>query len=327
MKNISEKLTTIRIYISGLGRLIRFPNLLIIILTQFLLRYCILEPLLYSESGSEMSGILDFSILVTVTILITIGGYIINDYFDVKIDSVNKPDRLVIDKLIPARSAILMHLIINGVATILGFYLAYRVGSVYFGLIFPFISVLLWFYSVRYKRMLLWGNLVVAFLSSFVILVVWLYEFFYLRAHPVDFANVIPDLKAVTNIFLAYALFAFLVSLFREIVKDMEDWEGDEKYGCRTLPLVIGLEKTKWVAASIMVINMVLLGDGLFILNRMGQMLAFWYFLAIIEIPVVFLIYFILKAKTKPEYHTASLLTKLLMLAGILSMQVITLTY
>ena len=327
MRNISEQLTRIRTYTFGIARLIRFPNLLIIILTQFLLRYCILQPLLYEGTGSDMSGLLDFSVLVLVTVLITIGGYIINDYFDVKIDSVNKPDRMVIDRLIPARSAILMHLIINGVATILGFYLAWRVGSVYFGLIFPFISVLLWFYSVRYKRMLLWGNLVVAFLSAFVILIVWLYEFFHLRANPLDFANVIPDLKGVTNIFLAYALFAFLVSLFREIVKDMEDWEGDEKYGCRTLPLVIGLDRTKWVAASIMVVNMALLGYGLFILDRFGQMLAFWYFIAVIELPVIYLVYQVLKAKTKADFHTSSLLTKLLMLAGILSMQVLSLTY
>lgn len=314
-------------FLAGISRLIRFPNLLIIILTMFLLRYSVVLPVLFGDSGIEPSSFADFIILVLVTLLITSGGYIINDYFDVKIDAINKPDKLIIDRQVSARGAIAAHLVINGIATALGFYLAWRIHSFTFGLIFPFIAVLLWFYSASYKRTFLWGNVIVAFLSAFVILIVWLFEFFHLRLDAEAFGSLVGKLESVSKIFLAYSLFAFLVSLFREIIKDMEDWEGDERYGCRTLPLVIGLQKTRIVAILLMVVNMVLLGYGMLILYRLGFMWGFWYFLLLVQLPVVYLIYTLLTAKAKNDYHYASLLTKLVMLTGILSMQVVSLNF
>lgn len=314
-------------FLTGISRLIRFPNLLIIILTQFLLRFAVLGPFLYGDSGLEPSSVIDFVLLVFITLLIASGGYIINDYFDVKIDSINKPDRMIIDRQVTARGAIAIHLVINGIATALGFYLAYRIHSLTFGLIFPFLAVLLWFYSATYKRTFLWGNLIVSFLSAFVILIVLLFEFFHLRLEAGSFAALVHNLAGVSRIFLAYALFAFLVSLFREIVKDMEDWEGDERYGCRTLPLVIGLQRTKIVAVGLMVVNMVLLGDGMMILYRLHFIWAFWYFLLLVQLPVIYLIYSLLNAKEKSDYRFASTLTKLIMLTGILSMQVISLAF
>lgn len=321
------KKNSVVLYIKGISQLIRLPNLLIIALTQFLLRYAILKPFLYEGSVAVSSRWYDFCILVGVTLLIAVGGYVINDYFDVKIDQVNKPEKLVIDRQVTARMAIMIHLVLNGIATILGFYLGYRIGSLYFGLIFPFISILLWLYSARYKRTLLWGNLIVAFLSAFVILILWLFEFYHLRLDPNGFAKIINDLKGVTDIFLAYACFAFLLTLAREIIKDLEDWEGDQKYGCRTLPVVIGRTKAAWVAVLLMVVNMVLLSYGMLVLHRLGLTMAFWYFLAAVQVPVLFHIYLTLTAKSKQDYHAASTLAKFIMLAGILSMQVISLNF
>jgi 4-hydroxybenzoate polyprenyltransferase len=314
-------------FLGGISRLIRFPNLLIILLTQLLLRFAILEPFLYGEAGAHPSSLTDFFILVLVTLLIASGGYVINDYFDVKIDAINKPDKMIIDKQVTARGAIAIHLVINGIATLLGFYLAWRLHSLTFGMIFPFIAVLLWFYSASYKRTFLWGNIIVAFLSAFVILIVWLFEFFHLKLDAESFGLLVQKLKGVTRIFLAYALFAFLVSLLREIIKDMEDWEGDEKYGCRTLPLVIGLKRSKMVAVALMVLNMVLLGYGMLILYRLQFMWSFWYFLLLVQLPVIYLILTLLKAREKSDYHFASTLTKMIMLTGLLSMQVISLSF
>jgi 4-hydroxybenzoate polyprenyltransferase len=314
-------------FLTGISRLIRFPNLLIILLTQLLLRFTILEPFLYGDTGADPSSFMDFSILVLVTLLIASGGYVINDYFDVKIDAVNKPDKMIIDRQVSARGAIAIHLVINGIATLLGFFLAWRIHSLAFGLIFPFIAVLLWFYSASYKRTFLWGNIIVAFLTAFVILIVWLFEFFHLRLDAESFGLVVQKLKGVTRIFLAYAVFAFLVSLLREIIKDMEDWEGDEKFGCRTLPLVIGLKRSKAVVVALTLLNMALLGYGMAILCRLHFMWAFWYFLALVQIPVLYLIYSVLRAQDKNGYHFASSLTKLIMLTGLLSMQVISLSF
>ncbi len=319
--------TSVTAYLKGISQLIRLPNLLIIVLTQFLLRYAILKPMLFRGTIAASTTWIDFCLLVMVTLLIAVAGYVINDYFDVKIDRVNKPERLVIDRQITARMAIMIHLVLNGMATILGFYLAYRVKSFYFGLIFPFIGVLLWLYSARYKRTLLWGNIIVAFLSAFVILIVWLFEFFHLRLDVKAFAAVISDLKWVTYLFLAYALFAFLLTVCREIVKDMEDMEGDEQYGCRTLPLVIGRTRSGWAVILLMVINMVLLTYGMIVLYRLNMMMAFWYFACAVQIPVLFHLYLVLTAKAKGDYHAISTLTKFIMLAGILSMQVISLNF
>lgn len=314
-------------FVAGFSRLIRIPNLVIIVLTQFLLRFAILDPFLYKDTDIAPSSLPDFILLVIVTLLITAAGYIINDYFDVKIDRINKPDKLTIDRQVSARSAIATHLILNGVATALGFYLAYRVHSITFGFLFPFIAVLLWMYSASFKRTFLWGNIIVALLSAFVILIVWLFEFFYLKLQADSFAALIQEMGAVNKLFLAYATFAFLVSLLREIIKDMEDSEGDARYGCRTLPLVIGIPRTRIVAGALMALNMLLLAYGMVILYRLNFMWAFWYFLVLVQLPVIYLFVTLLKAKSKDDYHHASMITKVIMLTGLLSMQVISLNF
>ena len=219
-------------------RLIRWQNLAIIILTQFLLRFGILNAFLFPDHPRMLSGLLDFSLLVAATVLLTIGGYLINDYFDIRIDSVNKPEGNPVRTAIRGRSVILAHIMVNGLAILMGFYLAIRLRSVNFGLIFPFVSVLLWLYSARYKHTLVWGNLVVSILTALVIFMVWYFEFLHLRLTPSDFSQVVPEMTETNRYFIAYGLFVFLVSFFREIIKDMENIAGDKEYGCRTLQLI-----------------------------------------------------------------------------------------
>ena len=137
------------------------------------------------------------------------------------------------------------------------------------------------------------------------------------------FVKVIPDLKWVTGIFLSYALFAFLVSLIREIVKDMEDCKGDEPNDCRTLPVVAGLKISTFVVAALILITSLMLAYGQIILYRMELGLLFWYFLIAVQLPVVYLLIMLFKAKEKSDYHFLSLLSKLIMVGGILSMEVI----
>jgi len=318
-----SKLKSLSAIIKAIALLIRLPNIVLIILTQFLLRYSILAPFLYHGNTADLSSLLDFSILVLITALITIGGYVINDYFDVKIDKINKPDKLVVNKFISQKKAIKLHLILNGIAIILGFYLSFRVKMLSFGLIFPFIIALLWFYSAKYKSLFLWGNLVVAILSSFVVLFVWLFEFFMLRMDPDKFSYVVENFPWVTRLFLVYALFSFLVTLIREIIKDIEDWKGDEAYGCRSLPLVIGLTRTKWIIAGLIVITMIFLGRFQLIFYKMEWDMVFWYFLFVVQIPALFLLIKLFLAKEKNDFHFLSNLCKIIMLAGILSMQIL----
>ena len=307
----------------AISELIRMPNLLIIILTQFLLRYGILQAFLFKDQVARMSGILDFSILVGITVLIAAGGYLINDYFDDGIDSFNKPGQNRVGKEINRKPVIIAYIVVNAIAILAGFYLAYKVRSMNLGLIFPFISILLWFYSSRYKRMLFWGNFVVAILSSLVIFMVWYFEFLHLRLTPADFSKVIPDLKETNLYFFAYGLFAFLVSFFREIIKDLEDLPGDKEYDCRTLPVVLGIRRSKSIVTVLIAFTVVLLAIAQWTFYNRGMMLAFWYFTGIIQLPLLFLVYKLYRAGNREEYHYLSNLCKLIMFAGVLSMQLI----
>jgi len=311
-----RKLTTVL-------KLIRWPNLVIIILVQYLLRYGILKGFLFPDHPGMMSGLLDFSLLVAVTILLTIGGYLINDYFDTRIDSVNKPLGNPVGTAIKGRSVILAHIIVTGIGILTGFYLAYRLKSINFGLIFPFVSMLLWLYSARYKRSLVWGNLVVALLSALVIFMVWYFEFLHLRLTPQDFTQVVPEMKETNRYFIAYGLFAFLVSFFREIIKDMEDIEGDREYGCRTLPVVAGVRRSKYIVTLLVFTTILFMAFAQWTFLNRGWMLVFWYFLIVIQFPMIYLVYKLFHAEKREDYHFLSNLCKLIMFAGILSIQLI----
>jgi 4-hydroxybenzoate polyprenyltransferase len=258
-----------------------------------------------------------------VTLLLAIGGYVINDYFDVKIDSVNRPDKMVVNKNITPRNAIKIHIILNVIAILLGFYLAFRIRSFSFGFIFPFISGLLWIYSAKYKRVLFWGNFIVSILSAFVILVLWLYEFFYLHLHPEVFAVVLPHMGWVSRIILGYALFAFLTTMIREVIKDMEDYEGDKKYECKTIPVVSGIRVARYIVVVMIAGTMILLGWAQLILYRLDMRMAFWYFTFAVQIPTSYLLVKILTAKEQQDFHFLSSISKLIMVAGILSMEIL----
>lgn len=304
----------------SLFRLIRLPNLLIVVLTQFLLRFCILEPLLSEGDLSAISHLSDFLLLVTATLLMAMGGYVINDYFDVRIDRINKPKRLVVDRYISARGAIKLHILLNIIAIAIGFYLAYRIRSFSFGLIFPFISGLLWLYSAKFKCMVFWGNVIVAALSAMVILLVWLFEYYWLRLNPGLFVEVIPQLGIAGGIFIAYALFAFVVSLFREIVKDVEDVEGDASHGCRTIAIVAGIPVARRIVAALVVATMVLLAFCQIFSHQHHFYILFWYISVILQFLSVLLLVKLYRSKEKSDFRLLSNLCKILMLAGILSM-------
>jgi 4-hydroxybenzoate polyprenyltransferase len=312
--------------ISAFLRLVRVPNLAIIILTQFLLRYGIQRTFLFNGDKTMMSGLPDFLFLVGITVLVAMGGYVINDYFDVQIDAVNRPEKNEVGKRFSASVILNIYLIVTGVAVLSGFYLAFRLKSLTFGLIFPFIAGLLWFYSERYKKMVIRGNIIVAVLSAFVILIVWYFEFLHLRLDPVKFSQIILNMKDANFFFVFYALFAFLCSLFREVIKDMEDLDGDRAYGCTTIPIMIGVKRTKWIVAALVVMTVVLLGFGQATFSSRGYSLVFWYFLAVVQIPLAYLLFRIFAAKEKDDYRFLSLLCKIIMVAGLLSIQLLSIS-
>lgn len=312
---------------TGYLKIIRVPNLLIIILTQYLLRICIIGTFYRLADVKTAFGHFDFALLVLATLLIAAGGYVINDYFDVKVDKINKPEKVVIGQSLSPKSALLFYWILTSVGVILGFYIAFRVKYLMLGFIFIAIAMMLWFYSSQYKKTVFWGNLVISLLSAMVVLIVWLIEFFAMRTNPLDFTEALKQLKLISIIVAAYAIFAFLVTLVREMVKDIEDVEGDKTDNFKTIPLVFGIKTSKRIAFGITILVIISLAFGQFIIYRMGLFFVFWYLLIAVQTILIFMAYSILKAQTKEDFHFLSNAAKLIMVAGILSMQLFYISY
>lgn len=300
-------------------RLLRVPNLIMIALTQYLVLYCIIKPNVDLAKGTQLLSDLNFALLVISTVFISAAGYIINDYFDLRADRINKPDKMSIGRKISRRTSILLHWIFNIIGVLIGLYLAYKIHVWKLGVINIMVSVLLWYYSTNFKRKLLTGNLIIAVLSAFVLIVVWLFEFFSVNN---NLDSITDMFRIFKDIILPYSVFAFLVSFIRELLKDTEDIEGDRKIFCNTFPIVYGIQRTKYLIMSLVTLTLVLLSYILFKIYFNYLYLIFWYLLFTVELPLIYMIFKINKSETKEHFAFLSLLTKVIMLAGILSMQV-----
>jgi len=308
-------------------KLIRWQNLLIVVLTMVLIRYAIVEPLisrigviLLKGSGEEIPMVLqlplfNFLTLVFATVCITAGGYVINDYFDIRTDLINKGEAIVGTR-IPRRKAMLWHSILNIAGVAAGFYVSARTGSFWFGIIFLLVSGLLYFYSASYKRQFLIGNLLVAVLTALVPVLAVIFEWAALYRYYSVFATELPDLSFLFYWAGGFSLFAFLTTLIREIIKDIEDFEGDAAYGRNTIPVMIGIRASRIISVSLITITIA----ALFIVWRffINDRITLIYISAAIVIPLLFVIYRLIKSPGKKQLHIASGAMKLIILAGIL---------
>ena len=298
-------------------KLVRLPNLVYIFLTQYLLQYCVLIPI-FSHYGIDPTlSHIRFFLLSLSTVLIAAAGYIINDYFDINIDQVNKPERVIIDRVISRRWAIFFHTLFNVVGVALGFLVAWEIGYPILGATQLFCSGLLWFYSTSYKRQLLIGNVVISLLTALTVMVVGFYEPKLYRE--VNLLNARADYQLLW-IMLAYAAFAFFISMVREIVKDLEDIKGDERLGCRTMPIIYGINASRDVAMVLawLLVAMIVIVEV--VIYRRGWYVTILYLLVLVQLPVYLVIRKLLHAATSKEFHRISSMVKLIMLTGILSM-------
>ncbi|HET9825412.1 MAG TPA: geranylgeranylglycerol-phosphate geranylgeranyltransferase [Chitinophagaceae bacterium] len=303
--------------IAAFLKLVRLQNLIFIALTQFLFYYCILVPLLESAGLKISLGEVPFILLVIASVLIAAAGYIINDYFDVDIDQVNKPQQNVVDIIVSRRWAILWHFVLSGIGVLLSLYISWATGLWYIVIANLACVFLLFGYSVSLKRKLLSGNILISLLTAWVVLILCLSE---IRL----FSEVAPGTAQVEHkvvrLGFLYAAFAFVISLIREAIKDMEDIEGDARHGSATIPIAWGIQTTKiYVAVWITVLLALLVTTLVYVL----QFHWWWptvYTLLLIITPLGFIFYKLFKASTSRQFHFLSNTTKLVMLTGILSM-------
>lgn len=301
--------------IAAFLKLIRLPNLLFIALTQILFQFCIYRPI-YGEAVPE-NDLTRFVLIVLASLLIAAAGYIINDYFDINIDEVNKPEKVVVDKIISRRWAIAWHfmLSISGILLTIIALPFFKFPHLVMANIFC--VILLWFYSTNYKKTLAIGNIVISLLTAWTILIIFFSKF--PLGYVYDKGVLMIDPKFFRLTFL-YASFAFIISLVREAVKDMEDLPGDSRYGCKTMPVVWGMNSTR-VYVSVWVI--VLLA-GLSILEIYVITFRWWwpvlYNLVLVMVPLGYILYLLFNAREPRHYGKISALTKGVMLTGTLSM-------
>lgn len=272
------------------------------------------------SAGMEVS--LDatrFLLLVIASVLIAAAGYIINDYFDVDIDLVNKPRQNVVDIVVSRRWAILWHFLLSGTGVLLSLYISWTTGLWYIVIANLACVFLLFGYSVSLKRKILSGNILISVLTAWVVLILCLSEFHLAFRARIDPAWLVVESKIMRLGFL-YAAFAFLLSLVREAIKDMEDMQGDAKYGSRTMPIVWGINSTKVYVAVWMVVLLALLVTIQVYIIRFHWWWAVFYSIALIIFPLALLLYKLFKAITSSQFHYLSNIAKTVMLTGILSM-------
>ena len=324
--------------IKGFFRLIRWQNLLIVVFTQLFTRLF----LIVGEGTWQMQIIeKPLWLIIASTVLIAAAGYVINDYYDIKIDIINKPQHVIVGRYIKRRWALGINFSFNSLGVLLGLIFVVTVvraptqpwltnwfhwdiavelnapktiistfSSVFsfhsnihrvILLFYPFLKTLcLWVYSNQLKRLPFWGNLMVAFMTGLSLGVLAVYY------------------KAHNREVFAYALFAFLITLIREIIKDMEDLRGDARHGCRTLPIVWGFKKTKQFLFGLMAIFAVLLFVEIPSFNQ--TLLVIF---SLLLIPLGYVSYLLYRADTKKKFHQLSTLCKYFMLLGILSMALV----
>lgn len=274
-----------KLIIASFLRLTRVWNLVIIGFAQYFTAAYLVDP----ETISDRRLML----LTISTLLIAASGYIINDYYDVKIDFINKPDRVVVGKSITRRYALFFHVVLSGAGILIGFYLSLWIAAVNVFCVF-----LLWLYSNTLKRLPLIGNVAVAALTGLSILVV---DALYYPHH---------------TLIWIYSLFAFFMTLVREIVKDIEDLKGDNSFGCKTLPIIWGIRRTKGVIFLILVIFVLLI----LLVNNAYSRLPIQYFALFVFVPVSLLVYWLLRADMKKQFTWLSTFCKLILVLGIISM-------
>lgn len=280
--------STRKTFVESFLRLTRAWNLVIIVFAQYFTAFFLAEADVFRD--------LNLFLLSLSTVLIAAGGYVINDYYDVKIDYINNPDRVVVGKTIHRRFAILLHVALSVMGILTGFLVHWKLALV------NLLSVsILWFYSNLLKRLPFIGNFTVALLTGASIAIL----FFLYDSHRI--------------LILVYALFSFFMTLVREIIKDMEDLKGDNTYGCKTLPIVWGIRKTKFTLYLLILSFSVIV----VIINHIYVHLDVIWFVMLLFVPLTWLTTRLAQADTKKDYGWLSSFCKMIMLLGILSMTLI----
>ena len=298
-------------------KLIRFPNLLIIALVQYLMRMAIMSPVLEQNGYALQMSELEFALLVLSTCMLAAAGYVINNYFDRRADMITKPDEVVVGKSINRRFAILLHSFLNGVATLLGFYLCYRIGIYKIAVVYVFVPLLLWYHSSYFKNKPLIGNLLVSGFVALIPLLVPLFEIPLLnREYHEGVREILISFSTMFKGVFLFSSFAFLMSLIFEILKDIAGYEGDLECNRRTLVVVLGIKKARDVITALILVTLSV--STIILIIHFHNWITIAYYSVLVLLPFILFILKLMNAKTSKDFHKAQIYPKIIMMAGIL---------
>ncbi len=303
-------------------KLIRWPNILMIWVAMCLALFGVINPVLSLQPFEAGLNMTEFLLLVGATTFIAVAGYLLNDVSDMNPDSVNKPGKNQVGRRFAVHVVQIAYWLFTVLGVVAGTYFSYLLGRLSYSLIFVLSAGLLWFYSNRYQCQLLVGNLVVAFLSALTIVIVWLFSFFALADRPDVFVSVQSFFTRANLLILIFSGFAFIASLIREMVKDMQDFKGDDRFGCRTLAVVSGIDKAKRWAIAVTVVAILFALWSQWRFYSINFRLLFYYFI-LIDVLFLGVLYLLFKAKSAGDFKKISGLIKGLMIAGILAMALV----
>ncbi len=300
-------------------KLIRLENVVMVLVTQLLMSYAVIAPILKVNGLESATPALSTLLIILGTALITMGGYVINDYFDTRIDEINKPHKVIIGKAISRHKAMSLHQILTGIGVLCGLFVSYQTRSVTIALIYIMIPGLLWFYSSSYKRQFFIGNVIVGLITGFVPMIMALVEVAY-QVH--IYGDILKTTGVVADIYLwvgFFSLFAFALNVLREMVKDLQDEEGDREMECRTVPIVLG---NNWAKVIITLFTGLLLTAIVFLIVKQltfAETVVLKNFLLYgVCAPLFFFVLMLFRAKIPQDYATTQKVLKAIMLAGII---------
>ena len=302
-------------------RLVRWSNLLFLAALVWLMEKWVAVPLLNQLAFGEQLTWYVLLLLTLAIVLIAAGGYVINDYFDVKIDRINRPDEVIVTRTVSKPAAMHLSVALSGIGVLCGLTVAVLLRSWTIGSIFVLVPGLLWFYSSSYKRLFMIGNLTIALLAAMTPMMVALANVAQLQ---LLYATILPYTSLVHDLYAwlgGFALFAFLLTWIREIVKDMQDQMGDRELECHSMPVVWGEKWTKVFITVLIAITFAVLGHlwyHVLPFPTNWASLSTRYIVLGIVIPILGALWLLWSAKIPSDYKTCQQVVKLTMFLGML---------
>lgn len=288
-------------------RLIRLPNLLLIAFAQCIVRFGLIAPF---EADITLSS-LGFSFIVLATVLIAAGGYIINDVYDINADKINRPNTRVVGVHIKEQQAKLLYFVLTFSGVGLGFVLSNMIGIPLYFLYFLVTALLLYIYARRLKRIGVIGNILVSLLVGLSIIIVGIFELFPAMTSSNEY-----DQMFVFYIIQQLAFFAFYMTLIRELVKDIQDIQGDHVARYKTLPILLGAARTAKTTAILVLVLLTLVAWYVFSYLHDYKLAAALILFGVVA-PLGYVAMQLNEATTAKHYKNISLFLKVIMFIGV----------